>query len=192
MYGLWTHLLLRRREARQGSFGFGKTNAFKAQTSRRLVLGDRGCFHDRERRVGRGPARRNQRNQCRGRLGVYRKKRSWWHRAHGHDPCGRGQYLVSPCVQCRRPTDHLTAASRAISFPAEGLIAGVSIEGKSIQNNQIFVDPRPMRHIMLPLLQDDQLVVSISERDGTTHDYTFSLQPNDVALRAIRSRCFGF
>jgi hypothetical protein len=68
----------------------------------------------------------------------------------------------------------------------------VSIEGKSIQNNQIFVDPRPMRHIMLPLLQDDQLVVSISERDGTTHDYTFSLQPNEVALRAIRSRCFGF
>jgi len=68
----------------------------------------------------------------------------------------------------------------------------VSIEGKSIQNNQIFVDPRPMRHIMLPLLQDDQLVVSISERDGITHDYTFSLQPNKVALRAIRSRCFGF
>ena len=68
----------------------------------------------------------------------------------------------------------------------------VSIERKSIQNNQIFVDPSPMRHIMLPLLQDDQLVVSISEQDGTTHDYTFSLQPNDFALRAIRSRCFGF
>jgi hypothetical protein len=68
----------------------------------------------------------------------------------------------------------------------------VSIEGKSIQSNQILVDPRPMRHIMLPLLQDDRLIVSISERDGTTHDYTFSLQPNDVALRAIRSRCFGF
>jgi hypothetical protein len=68
----------------------------------------------------------------------------------------------------------------------------VSIEGKSIGNNQIVVDPRPMRHILLPLLQDDQLVVSVSERDGITHDYTFSLQPNDVALRAIRSRCFGF
>jgi len=68
----------------------------------------------------------------------------------------------------------------------------VSIEGKSLGNNQIVVDPRPLRHIMLPLLQDDQLVVSISERDGITHDYTFSLQPNKVALRAIRSRCFGF
>ena len=68
----------------------------------------------------------------------------------------------------------------------------VSIEGKSFGNNQIVVDPRPMRQIMLPLLQDDQLVVSLSERDGTTHDYTFSLQPNAVALGAIRSRCFGF
>ena len=68
----------------------------------------------------------------------------------------------------------------------------VSIEGKSLGNNQIVVDPRPMRHIMLPLLQDDRLVVSLSERDGTTHDYTFSLQPNAVALGAIRSRCFGF
>jgi hypothetical protein len=68
----------------------------------------------------------------------------------------------------------------------------VSIEGKSLQNNQIFVDPRPLRHIMPLLLQGDQLVVSISERDGAVHDYTFSIQPNDVALRAIRSHCFGF
>jgi hypothetical protein len=68
----------------------------------------------------------------------------------------------------------------------------VSIEGKSIQNNQIFVDPRPMRHIMPALLQDDELVVSIPERDGAMHDYTFSMQPNDVALGPIRSRCLDF
>src|SRR6266487_316231 len=68
----------------------------------------------------------------------------------------------------------------------------VSIEGKSVQNNQIFVDPRPMRHIMPLLMQDDQLVVSIPGRDGAMHDYTFSMQPNDVALTPIRSRCFDF
>ncbi|HKB22263.1 MAG TPA: hypothetical protein VKC99_05680 [Methyloceanibacter sp.] len=68
----------------------------------------------------------------------------------------------------------------------------VSIEGKSVQNNQIFVDPRPMRHIMPALLQDDELVVSIPERDGAMHDYTFSMQPNDVALGPIRSRCLDF
>jgi hypothetical protein len=66
----------------------------------------------------------------------------------------------------------------------------VSIEGKSIQNNQIFVDPRPMRHMMPLLAQEDQLVVSIPERDGVLHDYTFSIQPNDLALRSIRLHCF--
>jgi hypothetical protein len=66
----------------------------------------------------------------------------------------------------------------------------VSIEGKSIQNNQIFVDPRPMRHMMPLLAQLDQLVVSIPERDGVLHNYTFSMQPNDLALRSIRLHCF--
>jgi hypothetical protein len=71
-------------------------------------------------------------------------------------------------------------------------IPTVSIERKSIQNNQIFVDPKPMRHIMPLLMQDDQLVVSIPGQDGAMHNYTFSMQPNDVALRPIRSRSFDF
>jgi hypothetical protein len=49
-----------------------------------------------------------------------------------------------------------------------------------------------MRHIMPLLMQDDEIVVSIPERDGTMHDYRFSMQPNDLALSAIRSRCFDF
>src|SRR5215472_7742272 len=68
----------------------------------------------------------------------------------------------------------------------------VLIEAKSVQNNQILVDPRPMRHIMPLLMQDGHLVVSIPERDGAMHDYTFPMQPNDVALRPIRSRCLDF
>jgi len=66
------------------------------------------------------------------------------------------------------------------------------IEGKSVQNNQLFVDPIPMRHVMPLLIQDDELVVSITDRDGAMHDYTFSLQPNDLALRPIRLRCLDF
>jgi hypothetical protein len=66
----------------------------------------------------------------------------------------------------------------------------VSVEGKSIKNDQIFVDPKPMRHIMPLLLQDSYLVVSIPERDGAVHDYTFSTQPNDLTLAPIRSHCF--
>ena len=64
------------------------------------------------------------------------------------------------------------------------------IEAKSVENNPIFLAPLLMRHIMPLLMQDDELVVSIPERDGAVHDYTFSMQPNDLALGPIRSRCF--
>ena len=66
------------------------------------------------------------------------------------------------------------------------------IEAKSVENNQIFVAPLFMRHIMPLVMQDDELVASIPDRDGAMHDYTFSMQPNDLALRPIRSRCFDF
>src|SRR5262245_4442381 len=55
-------------------------------------------------------------------------------------------------------------------------------EAKSMDYNQIFVAPLLMRHIMPILLQEDEIVVSIPERDGAGHDYTFSMQPNDLAL----------
>jgi hypothetical protein len=66
------------------------------------------------------------------------------------------------------------------------------IEAKSVENNQIFVAPLLMRHIMPLIMQDDELIVSIPERDGPMHDYTFSMQPNDIALEPIRARCFDF
>ena len=66
------------------------------------------------------------------------------------------------------------------------------IEAKSVENNQIFIAPLLMRHIMPLLMQDDELVVSIPDRDEAMHAYTFSMQPNDLALRPIRSRCFDF
>ena len=66
------------------------------------------------------------------------------------------------------------------------------IEAKSVENNQIFIAPLLMRHIMPLLMEDDELVVSIPERDGAVHDYTFSMQPNDLALGPIRARCFDF
>jgi len=64
-------------------------------------------------------------------------------------------------------------------------------EAKSVENNQIFVAPLLMRHIMPLLMRDDELVVSIPEQDGAVHNYTFSMEPNDLALRPIRS-CFDF
>ena len=66
------------------------------------------------------------------------------------------------------------------------------IEAKSVESGQIFVAPLLMRHIMPLLMQEDEIVVSIPERDGPRHDYTFSMQPNDIALKPIRARCFDF
>jgi len=67
-----------------------------------------------------------------------------------------------------------------------------SIEGKTVGSNLTFVDPGPLRHIMPVIVQDDQLVVSIPEQNGKMYDYTFSLQPNDLALRPIRIGGFDF
>jgi len=66
------------------------------------------------------------------------------------------------------------------------------VEAKRVEDNQIFVAPLLMRHIMPLIMQDDELIVSIPERDGPMHDYTFSMQPNDIALKPIRAHCFDF
>jgi hypothetical protein len=71
-------------------------------------------------------------------------------------------------------------------------VPSFTVQGKSVQGNLIFVDPRPLRHVMPLIVQDNQLVVSISEQNGTLHDYTFSMQPNDLALAPIRSGCFDY
>jgi hypothetical protein len=44
----------------------------------------------------------------------------------------------------------------------------------------------------MPLLLDEQqLTVSVTARDGAVHRYTFALQPNHVALAPLRARCLG-
>jgi hypothetical protein len=197
MYGSWTHLLFGRRDAWQRSSGFGKAKAFKPRRTKVLSLVITAALMI----VSQASAEE---------LGEINVEGGWAYTArsdHGgidHIATTRAAedniWFLLACSADERLTVSLLHPEQ-FPFPLKpssqvklrsNNVPTVSIEGKSIQNNQIFVDPRPMRHIMLPLLQDDQLVVSISERDGIRHDYTFSLQPNDVALRAIRLRCFGF
>ncbi|MBX9842072.1 MAG: hypothetical protein K2Z80_09735 [Xanthobacteraceae bacterium] len=70
-------------------------------------------------------------------------------------------------------------------------IPAVPVEGRSAEPNQIILDPRLMRHVIPSIIEEDQLVISVPEAAGPIHDYTFAMQPNDVALRAIRSHCFN-
>lgn len=65
------------------------------------------------------------------------------------------------------------------------------VTGKSVQTNLIMIDPAVMRHVMPLLIEENQIGISISETDGSPHDYTFSMKPNDVALAPIRSRCLN-
>jgi hypothetical protein len=68
-------------------------------------------------------------------------------------------------------------------------ISGTPVAAERTQPAQIAIDPALMRHIM-PLLMDEQeMSVSVTGSDGIVHRYTFALQPNDVALAPIRSRC---
>ena len=91
-------------------------------------------------------------------------------------------------------SEHFPFALRPVSLVKlqSNNVPTALIEAKSVEDNQIFIAPLLMRHIMPLLMQDDELVVSIPDRDGAMHDYTFSMQPNDVALSPIRSRCFDF
>ena len=46
-----------------------------------------------------------------------------------------------------------------------------------------------MRRTLPLLLGEDSFVVSIAGQNGEVRDYTFLMQPNDIALAAVRAHC---
>jgi hypothetical protein len=64
-----------------------------------------------------------------------------------------------------------------------------SVAARSSHENQFFIDPVPLRHVLPLLISEEQLFLTIHEQNGATHNYTFSIQPNDVALKPILLRC---
>jgi len=103
--------------------------------------------------------------------------------------CGPDKRLIVSLIHVEQFPFPLTS-----SLPVQlrsNHISSFTIEGKSIQSNLV-LDPRPLRHVMSLIVQDDELVVSISDQSGTLHDYTFSMQPNDISLEPIRSGCFDY
>jgi len=65
------------------------------------------------------------------------------------------------------------------------------ITAKRAQPAQITIDPALARHIMPLLINEQELSVSVTAKDGIARRYTFALQPNNVALAPLRSRCSG-
>jgi hypothetical protein len=59
-----------------------------------------------------------------------------------------------------------------------------------IKQIQITANPSLTRDLFSLLTRSKILLVSIPERSGSRHNYSFSLQPNDLALRDINIHCF--
>jgi len=108
-------------------------------------------------------------------------------------------WLVLACTADERLT---VSAIHATQFPFPlSIHASVQLHSRRVpssaiaasgtQGNSLFIDANPLRHILPLLIQDEQLFLSIPEPNGTLHDYTFSMQPNDVALRSIRLGCLN-
>jgi hypothetical protein len=70
-------------------------------------------------------------------------------------------------------------------------LSGVSVVAERLRPAQIVMDPKLIQHIMPLLVQEQEVSISVAASDGVIHRYTFALQPNDVALAPLRSRCLG-
>src|SRR5262249_24964232 len=103
--------------------------------------------------------------------------------------CGDDERLTVSAIHSTRfpfpMSVHASVQLHSRRVPKNSIAAGVS------QSKSLFIDPNPLRHILPLLIDDEQLFLSIPEQDGTMHDYTFSMQPNDVALKPIRLGCLN-
>jgi hypothetical protein len=81
-------------------------------------------------------------------------------------------------------------ASSAVQVESTKL-STVRVVAERFRPAQIVMDPTLVQHIMPLLVEEQDLSVSVTARDGVAHRYTFQLQPNDVALAPLRSRCSG-
>jgi hypothetical protein len=70
-------------------------------------------------------------------------------------------------------------------------LSRTTVMAERAQPAQIVIDPKLVRHVMPLLIDEQELSVSLTARDGAVHRYTFALQPNDVALAPLRERCSG-
>jgi hypothetical protein len=70
-------------------------------------------------------------------------------------------------------------------------LSTVSVVAEWFRPAQIMMDPKLIQHIMPLLVKEQEVSISVTASDGVAHRYTFALQPNDVALAPLRSRCSG-
>jgi len=73
---------------------------------------------------------------------------------------------------------------RAKDFPM------ISVKAESVQEKQLTIDAATSRHLMPLFLGSENMVVSFNDTGDVARDYTFSLQPNGLALASIVRDCW--
>jgi hypothetical protein len=66
---------------------------------------------------------------------------------------------------------------------------GVSVPAVVVQQKHIRADPVATKQLIPMIMRSSQLLLSIEDMDGVSHRYSFSLQPNNIALRDIDIHC---
>jgi hypothetical protein len=66
---------------------------------------------------------------------------------------------------------------------------GVSLPSVVVQQKQIRADPVATKRLIPVLMRSSQLLLSTDDTNGVRHTYSFSLQPNNIALRDIDIHC---
>ena len=81
-------------------------------------------------------------------------------------------------------------AASSVQVQSERL-SRIAVVAERSRPAQIVMDPSLVRHIMPMLLDEKEVAVFVTAKDGVVHRYSFVLQPNDVALAPLRARCSG-
>ena len=197
MYGLWIALFLKREDASQRTLGPTQAKLFDFRTVTLFLVATAGLL------VASNVLAEQDQNEVnvQGGWAYTARKTAGAVEDLATTPAAEDHvWLLLACNADERLTVSLihteqfpfTLKPRFLVKLRSNTVPTALIEAKSVQNNQIFVAPLLMRHIMPLLMQDDELGVSIPDSDGTVHDYTFSMQPNDLALRPIHLHCFDF
>lgn len=65
----------------------------------------------------------------------------------------------------------------------------IAISASALDNRQISIEPVSSSHLLRQLAEGRRLFVTVADGEGGVHDYKLLLQPNDLALKDIRTNC---
>lgn len=66
----------------------------------------------------------------------------------------------------------------------------ISLPGAPVDQRQLALDPKSTSELILLFVHSDRLSASVPDSKGGMHDYSFSLQPHDLAFHDLDAHCF--